>query len=174
MFLKLRKNKQKKNLGYFTPHLNLLESLLSQRFLFHKLCAFNIPKEQSRSPVLLLARTHISLTSFFCLFCFSFLNFTQQPCPRGDVSVDTGGSPVRCGSALCQTHWRQAGGRQRAVLLGPHKRPLVGWGLRNCDRRLSGPAHTLRRMTERREGEKEKRILTSGSPDGVHGGALLL
>lgn len=54
---KKKKNKRKKInpwvFFFFTPLLTLLESLLSQRFLFHKLCAFNIPIEQSRTPVLL-------------------------------------------------------------------------------------------------------------------------
>lgn len=127
------------------PHQNLLESLLSQRFLFHKLCAFNIPLEQSRTPVLLLLFAFFfSKNTHFPDFFFLFLNFTQQPCPEVAVSVDTGGIPVRYGSALCRTHWQQAGGRQRAVPSGPRTRPSAGWGLRSCGRRLSGPARTLR------------------------------
>lgn len=161
MFLKLCK----KNLGFFTPLLNLLESL------FHKLCAFNIPIEQSRTPVLLFSeKTHFP--DFF--FLFLFLNFTQRPCPEVVVSVDTGGSPVRCGSALCRTHWRQTEGRRRAVLSGPRKRPSAGWGLRSCGRRQSGPGRTLRRTTEWREQERQRRTLMSGSPGGVQGETLLL
>lgn len=73
--------KKKKPWVSLDPILNLLESLLSQRFLFHKLCAFNIPIEQSRTPVLLFSEnTHFP--DFFFLFVFVFQLYTA-PLPRG-------------------------------------------------------------------------------------------
>ena len=132
---------------------------------------FNIPTEQSRTPVLLFSEnTHFP--DFF--FLFLFLNFTQRPCPEVAVSVDTGGSPVRCGSALSRTHWLQSGERRRAVLSGPRTRPFAGWGLRSCGRRRSGPARTLRRVTGRGEQGRDERILIFKSPDGDQGEALQL
>ena len=47
LVMQLKKKKKKQPLGIFLhPFLTLLEYLLSQRFLFHKLCAVNIPIEQ--------------------------------------------------------------------------------------------------------------------------------
>lgn len=87
------------------------------------------------------ARTHNSLTSFFVTFVFELYRLAN----KRRVSVDTGGILVRCGSALGRMRWRRAGGLQPAVLSGWRRRPSAGWGLRSCGRRVSGPAHTLRR-----------------------------
>lgn len=85
MFLKLckktkKKNKEKKTLGFFTPLLDLLESLLSQLFLFHKLCVFNIPQEQPRNPVLLFSKNKRFPDFFFFVFVSEFYTAAL---PRG-------------------------------------------------------------------------------------------
>lgn len=105
--------------------------------------------EQSRTPVLLYSdNTHFP-DFFFFVFPFCFLNFTLWPQPAVAVSVDTGGSPVRCGSALCRTHWPWAVGRRWAALSGLRTRPGAGWGPRSCGQKLSGPDCNLRRAKRR-------------------------
>lgn len=163
MFLKLgKKQKQNKKPGFQHTLFEFTGIPAFTKVLFHKLCAFNISIEWSRTPVLLFSENKHFPDFFF--FVFSFFNFTQRPWPEVAVSVDTGGSPVRCDSALCRTHWRQAGGQRWAVLLVPRTKPSAGWGLRNCGRRLSGPGRTLEWTTYDRG---KRRILMSTYQDRV-------
>lgn len=158
MFLKLgKKQKQNKKPGFQHTLFEFTGIPAFTKVLFHTNSVHStFPSNDPELQFCFLAKTNISLTSFF--FVFLFFNFTQRPWPEVAVSVDTGGSPVRCGSALCRTHWRQAGGQRWAVLLVPRTKPSAGWGLRNCGRRLSGPGRTLGWTTHDRG---KRRILMS-------------
>lgn len=132
-----------------------------------------LPQNDPELQFCFLARTHISLTFFFFLsVCFKTLHSASPsvlplpPLPAaGRVSADMGGSPVRCGSALFRTQWQQAGGRPRAVQSGPRTKQSAGWGPRRRDWRRSVPGRTLRRSTEGREREEEKKSSMARSPD---------
>lgn len=142
---KKKKNKRKKInpwvFFFYTPFNFTGIPAFTKVSVSQTVCIQHSHRTIQNSSFAFLARTHFP--DFF-LFLVFVLNFTTAalPCPEVTVSVDTGGSPVRCGSALCQTRWRRAVERWRAVLSAPRMRPSAGLGLRMCGRTLSGPDRT--------------------------------